>query len=148
MEVILKRDLDRLGSANEIVTVKAGYGRNYLIPRGLAVLATESAKKVHAENSRQQAHKAAKIMEDAQALADKLKDVKLQVGAKAGEKGKIFGSVNTIQIAESLEKEGYSVERRNITIVDEPIKELGTYKATVKLHKEVSVDIEFEVVGE
>ena len=148
MEVILKRDLDRLGSANEIVTVKAGYGRNYLIPRRLAVLATESAKKVHAENARQQSHKAAKIMEDAQAFAEQLKTVKLQVGAKAGEKGKIFGSVNTIQIAEALEKAGFSVERRNITIVDEPIKELGTYKATVKLHKEVGVDIEFDVVGE
>lgn len=146
MEVILKRDLDRLGSANEIVTVKAGYGRNYLIPRGLAVLATESAKKVHAENVRQQAHKAAKIQEDAQAMADKLGGVKLQIAAKAGEKGKIFGSVNTIQLSESLEKEGYSIERRNITIIDEPIKELGSYKATVKLHKEVSVEIEFDVV--
>lgn len=146
MEVILKRDLDRLGSANEIVTVKAGYGRNYLIPRGLAVLATESAKKVHAENVRQQAHKAAKIQEDAQAMADKLGGVKLQIAAKAGEKGKIFGSVNTIQLSESLEKEGYNIERRNITIIDEPIKELGSYKATVKLHKEVSVEIEFDVV--
>ncbi len=146
MEVILKRDLDRLGSANEIVNVKAGYGRNYLIPRGLAVLATESAKKVHAENVKQQAHKAAKIQEDAQGIANKLAGVKLQVAAKAGEKGKIFGSVNTIQLSEALEKEGYNIERRNITIVDEPIKELGSYKATVKLHKEVSVDIDFDVV--
>ena len=144
----MKKDLDRLGSANEIVSVKAGYGRNYLIPRGLAVLATESARKVHAENERQQAHKAAKIKEDAQAVADKLKEVKLSLGAKAGEKGKIFGSVNTIQISEALEQAGYDVDRRNITIVDEPIKELGTYKATVKLHKEIAVEIDFEVVAE
>ncbi len=128
------------------MNVKAGYGRNYLIPRGLAVLATESAKKVHAENVKQQAHKAAKIQEDAQGIANKLAGVKLQVAAKAGEKGKIFGSVNTIQLSEALEKEGYNIERRNITIVDEPIKELGSYKATVKLHKEVSVDIDFDVV--
>ncbi|NNC84333.1 MAG: 50S ribosomal protein L9 [Flavobacteriales bacterium] len=148
MEVILKKDLDRLGSANEIVTVKDGYGRNYLIPRGLAVLATESAKKVHAENQKQQAHKAAKIKEDAEAIAEKMSSVKLQVGAKAGEKGKIFGSVNTIQISEALEKEGYDIDRRNITIVDEPIKELGSYKATVKLHKEVAVEVDFEVVAE
>ena len=148
MEVILKKDLDRLGSANEIVTVKDGYGRNYLIPRGLAVLATESAKKVHAENVKQQAHKAAKIKEDAEAMAEKLKAVKLELGAKAGEKGKIFGSVNTIQLSEELEKQGFDVDRRNITIIDEPIKELGSYKATVKVHKEVAVEIEFDVVAE
>ena len=148
MEVILKKDLDRLGSANEIVTVKDGYGRNYLIPRGLAVLATDSAKKVHAENVKQQAHKAAKIKEDAEAMAEKLKAVKLQLGAKAGEKGKIFGSVNTIQLSEELEKQGFDVDRRNITIIDEPIKELGSYKATVKVHKEVAVEIDFDVVAE
>lgn len=148
MEVILKRDLDRLGSANEIVTVKNGYGRNYLIPRGLAVLATESAKKVHAENERQQAHKAAKIKEDAQAAADKLSAIKPSLGAKVGENGKIFGSVNTIQLSEALAKEGFDIDRRNITIVDEPIKEVGTYKATVKMHKEVDAEIEFEVVAE
>jgi len=148
MEVILKKDLDRLGSANEIVTVKAGYGRNYLIPRGLAVLATDSAKKVHAENVKQQAHKAAKVKEDAQAIAEKLQSVKLEVGAKAGEKGKIFGSVNTIQIAEALEKKGFDIERRNISIINEPIKELGSYKATVKLHKEIAVEIDFDVIGE
>jgi len=148
MEVILKRDLDRLGSANEIVNVKNGYGRNYLIPRGLAVLATESARKVHAENTRQQAHKAAKIQEDAQEMANKLQDVKLTIGANAGEKGRIFGSVNTIQLAEALAAQGYDVERRNITIANDAIKELGTYAATVKLHREVAVDIEFEVVAE
>jgi large subunit ribosomal protein L9 len=148
MEVILKRDLDRLGSANEIITVKNGYGRNYLIPRGLAVLATESAKKVHAENERQQAHKAAKVQEDAQAVADKLAGTKLIVSTKAGEKGKIFGSVNTIQLSDALSKEGYDIDRRNITIIDEPIKELGSYKATVKVHKTISVEIDFDVVQE
>ena len=148
MEVILKRDLDRLGSANEIITVKNGYGRNYLIPRGLAVLATESAKKVHAENVRQQAHKAAKVQEDAQAMADRLAGTKLVVTTKAGEKGKIFGSVNTIQLADALSKEGYDIDRRNISIIDEPIKELGSYKATVKVHKTVSVEIDFDVVQE
>ncbi len=148
MEVILKRDLDRLGSANEIVTVKNGYGRNYLIPRGLAVLATESAKKVHAENERQQAHKAAKAKEDAQAMADKLATTKLVISTKAGEKGKIFGSVNTIQLSDSLAKEGYDIDRRNITIIDEPIKELGSYKATVKVHKEISIELDFDVVQE
>jgi len=148
MEVILKRDLDRLGSANEIITVKNGYGRNYLIPRGLAVLATESAKKVHAENERQQAHKAAKVQEDAQAVADKLAGTKLIVSTKAGEKGKIFGSVNTIQLADALSKEGYDIDRRNISIIDEPIKELGSYKATVKVHKAISVEIDFDVVQE
>ena len=148
MEVILKRDLDRLGSANEIITVKNGYGRNYLIPRGLAVLATESAKKVHAENERQQAHKAAKVQEDAQAVADKLAGTKLIVSTKAGEKGKIFGSVNTIQLADALSKEGYDIDRRNISIIDEPIKELGSYKATVKVHKSISVEIDFDVVQE
>ena len=148
MKVILKRDLDRLGSANEIVTVKAGYGRNYLIPRGLAVLATESAKKVHDENRKQQAHKATKIKEDAETFATRIADVKLVIGTKAGEKGKIFGSVNTIQLADALAKEGFEVERRNITIVDEPIKELGSYKATINLHKEVAAEIEFDVVAE
>lgn len=148
MEVILKRDLDRLGSANDIVNVKDGYGRNYLIPRGLAVLATESAKKVNAENKRQQAHKAAKIKEDAEALAAKLQEVKLAIVTKAGEKGKIFGSVNTIQLSDELAKQGHEVERRNISIIDEPIKELGSYKATIKLHKEVSCEIEFEVIAE
>lgn len=148
MEVILKRDLDRLGSANEIVNVKNGYGRNYLIPRGLAVLATESAKKVHAENERQQAHKAAKAKEDAQTIAEKLGSTKLTIATKAGEKGKIFGSVNTIQLSDALAKEGYDIDRRNISIIDEPIKELGSYKATVKIHKEISVEIDFDVVTE
>ena len=148
MEVILKRDLDRLGSANEIVNVKNGYGRNYLIPRGLAVLATESAKKVHAENARQQAHKATKVKEDAQSIAERLASTKLTIATKAGEKGKIFGSVNTIQLSDALAKEGYDIDRRNISIIDEPIKELGSYKATIKVHKEIAVEIDFDVVTE
>jgi large subunit ribosomal protein L9 len=148
MEVILKRDLDRLGSANEIVNVKNGYGRNYLIPRGLAVLATESAKKVNAENARQQAHKATKVKEDAQSVADRLASTKLIIATKAGEKGKIFGSVNTIQLSDALAKEGYDIDRRNISIIDEPIKELGSYKATIKIHKEIAVEIDFDVVTE
>jgi len=148
MEVILKEDIQNLGSKNEIVTVKNGYGRNYLIPRGLAVIATASAKKMHEENIRQRAHKEEKIKNEAQETAKKLEKVSLSIGAKTSSTGKIFGSVNTIQIAEALKEKGYEVERKNISIPEDQIKEVGKYTATVKLHKEVSVDIEFEIVAE
>lgn len=147
MEVILKQDIKKLGEKDDIVTVKPGYGRNYLIPQGLAILATESAKKVLAENIKQVQFKQEKIKNDAQELASRLENVKLTIGAKAGESGKIFGSVNSIQIADALKKEGFEVDRRRITFEDEP-KFLGEYIANLNLHKEVKVQVPFEVIAE
>lgn len=147
MEIILKEDVTNLGLKDDIVTVKPGYGRNYLIPRGYAILATASARKVHAENQRQRAHKEAKLREEATALAEKLEGVKLTIGAKTSSSGKIFGSVNNIQIAEMLEKDGFTIDRKNITIKDQ-VKEVGTYSALIKLYRDVTTTIEFEVVSE
>lgn len=147
MEVILREDVANLGLKDDIVTVKDGYGRNFLIPRGYAVLATKSALKVHAENQRQRAHKEAKLREDATILAEKIDGMKLTVGAKTSSTGKIFGSVTNIQIAELLEKEGHTVDRKNITIKDQ-VKEIGTFSAVVKLYRDVVANIEFEVVSE
>lgn len=147
MKLILKEDVANLGYKDDVVEVKSGYGRNYLIPQGKAVIASESALKVLAENQRQRAHKLAKIKADAEAAAEALKDVALTIGAKASANGIIFGSVNNIQIAEALEKLGHNVDRKIIFIKDS-VKELGKYKAVVKLHKEVSVEIPFEVVAE
>ena len=147
MKLILKEDVANLGYKDDVVEVKSGYGRNYLIPQGKAVIASESALKVLAENQRQRAHKLAKIKADAEAAAEALKDVALTIGAKASANGNIFGSVNNIQIAEALEKLGHNVDRKIIFIKDS-VKELGKYKAVVKLHKEVSVEIPFEVVAE
>lgn len=147
MQVILKEDVINLGYKDDIVTVKDGYGRNFLIPQGKAVIASESAKKVLAENMRQRAHKLAKIKEDAQALAAKLEGVTLTIGAKTSSTGTIFGSVTNIQVAEALAKAGHEVERKIIYIKD-AVKEVGSYKAVLKLHKEVSVEIPFEVVSE
>jgi len=148
MEVILKKEVEFLGSAHELVTVKPGFARNYLIPRGLAVLATESARKVHAENVRQRAHKEVRLKDNASAMATKLESVLLKIGAKAGENGRIFGSVNTVQIAEALGKEGFEIERKNITLASDTVKELGIYIAKVKLHKDVIIEVKFEVVAE
>lgn len=147
MKIILKEDISNLGYKDDVVEVKSGYGRNYLIPQGKAVIATESALKVLAENQRQRAHKLAKIKADAEALAASLKDVKLTIGAKTSSTGTIFGSVNAIQIAEALEQLGFNVDRKIIE-VKESVKEVGNYNATVKLHKEVVVEIPFEVVAE
>jgi len=148
MEIILKQDISNLGSKNDIITVKDGYAVNYLIPRGMAIMATRSAKKMYEEIARQRAHKEEKLKDQAEEVAKKLEGMKLEIGAKTSSKGKIFGSVNTLQIAEELQKQGIEVERKNIEIKEEPIKEVGTYTATVKLHKEVSRDITFEVKGE
>ena len=136
MEIILKQDVANLGHKDDIVEVKNGYAVNYLIPQGMAVMATPSAKKVHAENMRQRAHKEAKLREDAQALAAKLEGVQVTVATKVSSTGKIFGSVNNIQVAEALVEKGFEIDRKVIYINDN-VKELGTYKATVKLHKEV-----------
>lgn len=147
MQVILKEDVNNLGSKNDVVSVKPGYGRNFLIPRGFAVLATESAMKVHQENMRQRAHKEEKIKADAIELSKKLEGKTLTIGAKTSTSGKIFGSVNTIQIAEALEKDGFTIERKNISIKAD-VKEVGTYTAIVKLHREVKVEVTFNVVAE
>jgi large subunit ribosomal protein L9 len=148
MEIILKQDVATLGHKDDIVTVKNGYARNYLIPQGIATAATVSAKKVLAENIKQRAHKEAKIKADAEAIAQKLEGVKLTIGAKTSTTGKIFGSVNTIQIAESLKEKGFDIDRKNIYIKEEQVKEVGSYTAEIKLHREVKVSLEFEVVGE
>jgi len=148
MDVILKQDVERLGAKNDIVTVKTGYARNYLIPQGFAIAATDSARKVVAETIRQQSHKALKALEDAKAVAEKMAGVSVKIGAKAGESGKIFGSVNNIQVAEALAAAGYEVERKNIDLGSDAIRDLGSYTAKVKLHKEVVAEIAFEVVAE
>lgn len=148
MEIILKQDVANLGQKDDIVKVKDGYARNYLIPRGMAISATGSAKKVLAENTKQRAHKEAKIKTEAQAQAEKMKGLKLTIGAKTSTTGKIFGSVNTIMIAEALKEKGFDIDRKNILINEEHIKEVGVYKAKAKLHREVSVEIDFEIVAE
>ncbi|MDR1023421.1 MAG: 50S ribosomal protein L9 [Prevotellaceae bacterium] len=148
MEIILKQDVANLGSKDDIVKVKNGYANNYLVPYGYAAIATASAKKVHAENQRQRAHKLEKIKTDALALAAKLEGMLLTLGAKASTTGKIFGSVNTIQLSEALKEKGFEVDRKQITISGEQIKELGRYSAEVKLHRDVTVKIDFEVVEE
>jgi large subunit ribosomal protein L9 len=148
MNIILKEDLDHLGHKDDVVTVKDGYARNFLIPGGKAIVATRSALKMLEETLRQRAHKESKILDEAQAIAKKLEGLKLQIGAKAGENGKIFGSVNTIQISEALTAKGFDIDRKYIRIPDDNIKELGTYEATIKLHKELSQTISFDVIGE
>jgi ribosomal protein L9 len=147
MEIILKEDIINLGYKGDIVKVKDGYGRNFLIPTKKAVLATESAKKVLAEDNRQRAHKLERIKNEALELAEKLKDVVLTVGAKTSTTGKIFGAVGPIQIADAFEKAGHTVDRKVIVLKDS-VKEVGQYKATLKLHKEVSLEVDFEVVSE
>jgi len=147
MQVILKEDVVGLGYKDDIVKVKDGYGRNYLLPTGKAIVATEAAKKVLAENLKQRAHKLEKIKADAQALAEKLKDVTLTIATKVNESGTIFGSVDGAQIAEKLAEKGFDIDRKQIVVTD-AIKEVGKYKADIKLHKEVSVEVPFEVVAE
>jgi len=148
MEIILKQDIENLGYKNDLLSVKDGYGRNYLIPKGLAVLATISEKKVREETLKQRAHKENKLIDEAQSIADKLKDSSVKIGAKVGEKGKIFGSINTIQLADVLKKDGFNIDRKNIAIKNEPIKTIGNYEAEVVLHKDVKTTINFEVVEE
>lgn len=147
MELILKENVVGLGYKDDIVTVKNGYGRNYLIPTGKAVIASESAKKVLAENLKQRAHKLAKIKADAEALAEKFSALEpLKITTKVSATGAIYGSVNSLHIAEELAKLGFEIDRKTIVVKD--VKEVGSYTATVKLHKEVSVEIPFEVAAE
>jgi large subunit ribosomal protein L9 len=148
MEIILLQDVSKLGSKDDLVNVKDGYGRNYLIPRGYAIAATRSAKKMHAENLKQRSHKEENIKEEAREVADKLAEVKIVVGAKTSSSGKIFGSVNTIQISEALKEKGFNVDRKSITLPEDQIKEIGNYKAVIKLHRDIKVEIDFEIVAE
>ena len=147
MEVILKEDIASLGYKSEIVSVRPGYGRNYLMPSGKAILATPSAKKMLAEELRQRAHNLEKIKNEAIELAKKLEGVTLTIATKVSSTGTIFGSVNNIQIAEKLAEKGFEVDRK-VIVVKDTVKEVGNYVATVRLHKEVSVEIPFEVVAE
>lgn len=147
MKLILKEDVAGLGYKDDVVEVKNGYGRNYLIPTGRGVIATPSALKVLAENLRQRAHKLAQLKADAEALAEALKDVKLSIATKVSETGTIFGSVNAAQIAEALKEAGHEIDRKLIAL-KQPVKEVGNYTATVNIYKEVSVEIPFEIVAE
>ena len=148
MDIILKKNVDGLGEVDDLVTVKSGYGRNYLIPSGNAILATVSAKKIREENLRQRSHKVEKVREEAKAAAEKLAAITVKIGAKVGENGKIFGSVTNLQVADAIKALGFEVERKNIAIVNEPIKQVGTYEAKVKFQKGVETTINFEVIEE
>jgi large subunit ribosomal protein L9 len=149
MEVILKQDVPNLGYINEKVNVKPGYARNFLIPQGIAILATETNKKILAENLKQKAFKEDRVRNEAEELAAGLKNITVKIGAKAAESGKIFGSVNAIQIAQALKDQfKFDVDRKKIHVDGEHIKELGTYKARIILHKEVQLEINFEVFAE
>lgn len=149
MDVILKQDVKNLGSKNELVKVRPGYARNFLLPNALAVEATKGRRKEAAEIVKQRAHKEEKIRTEAEKAAEVLKNLTLKVGAKAGEKGKIFGSVTSIQLADAIRKAGYEVDRKNISLENEEnIKTLGTYTASVKLHKDVSFKVNFEVIAD
>lgn len=146
MQIILLTDIANLGHKDDVVNVKPGYGRNFLIPQGYAILATESAKKVVAENTKQRAHKEAKLKAEAQEMAAKLEALKLTIGTKTSSTGKIFGSINNIMISEALQSQGFDVDRKKIILKE--IKEVGTYSAIIKLHRDVKVNVEFEVVSE
>ncbi|MDD2635808.1 MAG: 50S ribosomal protein L9 [Bacteroidales bacterium] len=148
MEIILKQDLDKLGNVDDIVNVKSGYARNFLIPKGYAILATKTAKKIHEENMRQKAHKESKLRENAESMVSKMDGLKIRVPAKTSSTGKIFGSVNTIMLSEALTKEGFDIDRKNITIKGDAVKEVGNYIANVKIYKNIKVDIDFEVFSE
>jgi large subunit ribosomal protein L9 len=146
MELILKQDVENLGFKDDVVTVKNGYGRNFLIPQGKAILATVSAKKVLAENLKQRAFKEKKIVDDANKTAEAIKALEIKIPAKVGAGDKLFGSVNNIDVAAALEKEGQSIDKKFITVTT--VKRLGKYTAVVRLHREVSVDLEFEVIAQ
>lgn len=147
MEVILKEDIKGLGYKNDLVDVKPGYGRNYLIPRGFAVIASEANKKVMAENIKQASHKAEKLKQDAQAIADGIGDLVLEIPAKVGESGRIFGAVTTLQISDALKEKGFEVDRKQISFKSE-VKTVGEYVAELDLHREVKHDVNFKVIAE
>jgi large subunit ribosomal protein L9 len=148
MEILLKKDVANLGYAGEIVTVKSGYALNYLVPQGFATVATESVKKQHAETLRQRAHKEAKLVADAEALAAKIAAQTVKVAAKVSETGRIYGSVTAAQLAEALKAAGIEIEKKDITITSEEVKELGTFEAVAKIYKGIKAAFNFEVVAE
>ena len=149
MEIILKQDVENLGLKDDVVKVRNGYATNYLIPRGMAVMATASALKMHQENMRQRAHKEAKVREDAKALAARLAACKVKIATKVSSNGKVFGSVNNIHVAEALAAQGIEVDRRNISFIGaEALKEVGVHQAVIKIYREINATIEVEVVGE
>lgn len=148
MEIILKQDIPNLGNKDDVVKVKAGYARNFLIPKGIATLATVTNMKIHEETLRQRAHKEAKNRETAEKQVEIISGIEVKIGAKTSSTGKIFGSVNNIQIAEALNAKGFEIDRKNITIAGDVIKEIGTYTAVVKLYKDVKAEISFEVFSE
>ena len=148
MQIILTQDIENLGHKDEILIVKDGYARNYLIPKKMAVIATDSARKVLEENKRQRAHKEAKVKNDAQSLASRMAGLKLTIGVKASSTGKIFGSVTPLMIAEAINKNGFEIERKQVVVADDHIKEVGSYSIKVKLHKDVFVELPMEVIPE
>ena len=148
MEIILTKDVENLGTQFDLVKVRPGYARNFLIPRGLAMTATASNRKALDEIVKQRAHKLEKLKTDAENAAKKLKDAVLKIAAKTGENGKIFGSVNAVQLAEAIQKFGFTVERKNIDLASDHIKTTGKYSANVRLYKDVTVEVNFEVVAE
>lgn len=148
MELILKKDVENLGFADDLVTVKNGYGRNFLIPRGHAILATPSAKKVLAETLKQRAFKEKKVIEDAQQEADKLNELEIKIAAKTGEGDKLFGSVNNANLAEALEKEGITIDKKYISIAGGTVKRTGNYEAVIRFHRDVIANLTFDVIAE
>ncbi len=148
MEIILTEDINNLGYKDDIVNVKKGYAINFLIPKGLAKRADRSAKKVREENLKQRAHKEEKLRQDATVIAEQLKNKEIKVGAKTSSKGKIFGSVTNIQLADAINKKGFDIDRKKISIVQKEVKEIGKYDAVIKLHRDVKVELPFEVVSE
>ena len=148
MELILRKDVEGLGFKDDFVTVKNGYGRNFLIPQGSAILATISAKKVLTENLKQRAYKEQKIVDDANKLAEIIKALEIKITAKVGTGDKLFGSVNNINVAEAIEKEGHIIDKKFINVSGGNIKRLGKYNATIRLHREVSVNLPFEVIAQ
>ncbi|WP_375237962.1 50S ribosomal protein L9 [Aurantibacter sp.] len=148
MELILKQDVENLGFKDDVVTVKNGYGRNFLIPTGHAILATSSAKKVLAENLKQRAYKEAKVVGEANEVAAALKELDIKISAKTGVGSKLFGSVNNADVVEAMAKEGQSIEKKFVTVIGGTVKRTGKYKAVIRLHREVTVDLEFEVVAQ
>ena len=148
MELILKQDVENLGFKDDVVTVKNGYGRNFLIPAGSAILATSSAKKVLAENLKQRAYKEAKVVAEANTVADALRALEVKIEAKTGVGTKLFGSVNNIDVVEALAKEGQKIEKKFVTVIGGTVKRTGKYNAVIRLHREVTVDLEFEVVAQ
>ncbi len=148
MELILKQDVQDLGFKDDVVTVKNGYGRNFLIPKGLAALATPSARKVLAENLKQRAHKEKKVVDEAQKIAESLKGLEIKISAKVGTGDKLFGSISNIDLAGSLEKAGQSIDRKFISIPGGTVKRTGAYTAKIRLHREVVVDFPFEIIAE